>query len=455
MAKFISICYKKPTLVPDNIEEILTNLSQRLVPEGISVKPARIISDETLYTAIISPNDIIKRKEASFCFGVMVGETSSWHQPGGTIPDGSYALLRVNKKKIEWVSDAAASRAIWYYFDENLFIASSSQRAIISLIGSYEPNKETYSWFFASGYHGPYMGWDKRITHVKPYHSRIVLNRLDWSLEKIDNEFSMEPDKTSDSSLEARFNQTYKDLFPSLQLDYSKWFLPLSGGTDSRLLLYLAKSEKDLQTITWGFPGAKENPFCDPMIAARVAQMVDIPNRFYDEKKSDLPFETILQRFLIAGEGRIDRIGGYIDGFELINQLTEDGVRGMIRGEYPVSDMDFSPNMDRVLAEIAHIRLTSNFTQEQLDSWELSPTDFPPGLQRHENETLTTYRERLTIGFRNTSRYSSLNDLKLLHQEIVQPFLFKSVIDINCNLPDHLRINKHLFRKLTSQLGPD
>src|SRR5699024_8414741 len=47
-------------------------------------------------------------------------------------PDGSYGIFRWNNEYIEILSDIGATRTIWYYSDDNYFIASTSQRMIIT-----------------------------------------------------------------------------------------------------------------------------------------------------------------------------------------------------------------------------------------------------------------------------------------------------------------------------------
>ena len=58
--------------------------------------------------------------------------------PGSAPPDGSYALIRCSADEIELVADIAASRAVWYYHDDDVFLASSSQRALVALLGDFE-----------------------------------------------------------------------------------------------------------------------------------------------------------------------------------------------------------------------------------------------------------------------------------------------------------------------------
>ena len=179
MAKFISVCFRKPEGCPPNFNSTLSRLVEKLIPDNLNPSPPKILQDETCFTILINPTSILKTEGLSAGVGVMTYHVDDWHKVDGPIPDGNYALIRVNEEKIELVSDATGTRSIWYYKDENVFVASTSQRAIISLIGSYEPNTETYPWFLSGGFHGPRMGWDRRIRYVRSNHSRVILNRQD------------------------------------------------------------------------------------------------------------------------------------------------------------------------------------------------------------------------------------------------------------------------------------
>ncbi len=72
--------------------------------------------------------------------GILFGASSDWHTPGSAVPDGSYALFRGDNTSVEVLTDAAASRSVWYIKTDDYFIASTSQRAIIILLQSFEKN---------------------------------------------------------------------------------------------------------------------------------------------------------------------------------------------------------------------------------------------------------------------------------------------------------------------------
>ncbi|MCH6545042.1 MAG: hypothetical protein IH796_03475, partial [Deltaproteobacteria bacterium] len=59
-----------------------------------------------------------------------------------------------------------------------------------------------------------------------------------------------------------------------MQFDYSKWVLTLSGGYDSRRLLYLLPNPENIKTITWGLESSLGKKGNDATIAHDVAKAV-------------------------------------------------------------------------------------------------------------------------------------------------------------------------------------
>ncbi|MCB0856466.1 MAG: hypothetical protein KDD63_29810, partial [Bacteroidetes bacterium] len=173
--KFICLCQRESNVTPLPIPLNFTNLTEKFVPDHFTPNPMRSIQSPGLSMSIINPLDILEVKNDSFYLGLLTQKPQDWHIPGGGIPDGNYALIRANEDTLELVSDVSGTHPMWYYYDEQVFIASSSQVAIISLLGSYQPNPKTYPWFLSGGHHGPLMGWDQRIRKVRSNHSKIVL----------------------------------------------------------------------------------------------------------------------------------------------------------------------------------------------------------------------------------------------------------------------------------------
>ena len=452
--KFICLCQRESNVTPLPIPLNFTNLTEKFVPDHFTPNPMRSIQSPGLSMSIINPLDILEVKNDSFYLGLLTHKPQDWHIPGGGIPDGNYALIRANEDTLELVSDVSGTHPMWYYYDEQVFIASSSQVAIISLLGSYQPNPKTYPWFLSGGHHGPLMGWDQRIRKVRSNHSKIVLDRNQWTLDEVTNKLSFSPVKMDSSRYFSYYQEEMTNLLGSINLDYHRWVLPLSGGVDSRALLLLMKRDLNLRTLSWGHSSAEKNPIGDVYTAKKLAKHFHLSHEFYPVDISPLPFEQIFDRFLTIGEGRVDAIAGYVDGFDVWNQFFDQNIEGIIRGDLPVSQMPVAKSVEEVWEYLCMPPFKNSFNKELYDTWELSDQDIPKDLQKRDDETFTEYRDRAFIEYRAPSCHGGRNDLKLLHTEVFSPLQTTAVVNLYKTLPDEYRAGKTLLNQLVKKLNP-
>ena len=89
--------------------------------------------------------------------------------------------------------------------------------------------------------------------------------------------------------------------------DGDRRIITLSGGVDSRALLFYLHKRRGLETITWGISDARGEDGNDALIARTVADVFGVGNRFFPVDLSSVTRETLIQRFLVAGEGRVAR----------------------------------------------------------------------------------------------------------------------------------------------------
>jgi hypothetical protein len=229
--------------------------------------------------------------------------------------------------------------------------------------------------------------------------------------------------------------------------------LTLSGGADSRSLLYLLR-DRGIDTVTWGLPHSSEQDGGDVQVARQVARALDVPHRFFEIEPHGRAPELVLERFLAAGEGRVDRISGYVDGFEVWKTLFDDGYGGVIRGDeafgwVPVQ----SPYAVRAATNLA--TLADYFSAQELATFELPEQPLPQPLERASGETLATWRDRLYQQSRIPTFLAALTDLKTAYLEIGNPLLARSVLECVRAMPDELRTDKPLWREIVEAQLPD
>lgn len=430
----------------------------RLVPDHVSAPPPRIIARDGIVAGICNPVASLPVIGTSVCLGALFDAPGDWYRPGTPAPDGSYALFRADADHVDVLTDIAGTRTVWYVLTPSLFLAATSQRALVMLMGDLEPESRALHWLLSSGTLGPGHGWDRRIACLAN-DARLVLDRRCWSLAREDTPVEYRAAGGGRREHAAQLTDALDETFETLGLDPCRWLVPLSGGYDSRTLAWLlarhhAEAER-LHALTWGLRTAPTDPRGDAAIARRVADSLGTRHEFValDDVEGGVDFEQLLTRFVAAGEGRTDRISAYIDGFAIWARLHAMDCDGVLRG-------DEAFGCRRVGSSLEVLR---NMHLLTLD--ELSPV--PPGvreacvdvarprsLARRPDETREAWRDRLNIAFEHPYVFAALNDAKLAYVEVVHPLLSRRIVEAVRALPDGLRTDKRLFRELVETRGP-
>jgi len=454
MSKIIFICFNDHKQNPYSHRDIEI-LSKRLMPDNISPPSPLIINDNGVFIGILNPSESLPIKNASVCMGNLIDPKDDWWQPMAEVPDGSYALFRSDENAVELASDIVASRTIWYVLTENMFIASTSQRAIVFFLQDFIPNKAVYPWMLSSGTLGPELSWDNRVKCLGA-NARLLLNRSSWKLKTRKENVYFTPEALTEVEHEKKLKEALEYTFQHLKLDFKKWVLPLSGGYDSRaILLYLLRNQQNLKSMTWGLKSSLLDKNNDAYIAQSLAEYYKLEHAYLEtDISSNEPIETIFNRFLVAGEGRIDNISGYMDGFRIWKHIYELGYQGIIRGDeafgcFAVSTpRDVYMNMGLVIhtdyENLNQIRdILNEYDQKR-----------PVFLEICENESLESWRDRVNAEFELPVVLAALNDLKLSYVEVINPLLSRRIIQQVRRMPDSLRTNKSLFKKIVRLMNP-
>ncbi|HET7131567.1 MAG TPA: asparagine synthase-related protein, partial [Gammaproteobacteria bacterium] len=252
----------------------------------------------------------------------------------------------------------------------------------------------------------------------------------------------------------ARVSETVEMVCRRFSGHPARWILPLSGGVDSRALLFYLHDRPGLQTITWGVSGARNQEGNDAQIARSLADVFGIPNRYFPTDFSKEPRERLIRRFLTAGEGRVAQISGYLDGFAVWKTLFDEGFDGIVRGDEAFGTV-FVHNAAAARFRTRVTLLSDYFDAGEIASFELPEQRVPAELERRAGETLSTYRDRLYQEFSIPAALAALTDLKAAYVEVANPLLAASVLDCVGDLPDELRTNKRLWRETVAAQLPE
>lgn len=455
MSKLIYICTRN-TKDCGRFVEAITSTCEAISPDNITPRSAKIVENGGIAFGLTNPSVTVRINGQSIVLGHTDDSSDRWSIAGSEVPDGNFAIFRADKDSVELISDAVGSRTVWYYKDERIFIASTSQRAIVSILGSYQFDDRVVPWMLSTGMLGPSFSWDRRVTCV-PVDSVVRLSRSSWTLSTSSKPINFTCTDLSDSRHEELLENAFEETFGALNIDFSAWVLPLSGGYDSRAILcYLLKnraSEKKLRCVTWGLGSSLAEKGTDAYVAKTLASRLNVPHTFYHTDMSVDSAKGIVDRFILNGEGRIDHLAGYMDGFQIWKTLFEDGVHGTIRGDEgfgraPVS----SPH---AVLRLAGLALCSDFSNlKNCEAFELPDQRIPLHLQKRSGESLLTWRDRLYHEHRIPVYLAALSDLKLSYVEQMNPLLSRKILTVFRCLPDHLRTDKSLFKRIVTKIGP-
>lgn len=451
MSKLVYLCTRHGASLSRDSRD-LERVFTRLTPDHLQPRPPRIIEGEGILIGILNPSDDLPVQGNSVCLGVLFDHRTDWWRPGAEIPDGSYALFRGDGEKLELASDIVASRTIWYVQTDDLFIASTSQRAIVCLLKGYEPNEAVHSWMLSTGTLGPGLSWDRRIRCLEA-DSRLQLDRRTWRVTITQKPAVFTPEDLPGAEHEQRLRAAMESTFASLDVDNAKWILPLSGGYDSRAILQMLRNRQNLKTVTWGLKSALEDRQSDAWVAREVAQRFGVEHEYLETDRTDEAIEKVLDRFLAAGEGRTDHIAGYMDGFALWKRLHEAGGQGILRGDEAFGWKPVNTSYD-VVRTVGMMRLSDYRNMQAGGLAGAYEQRIPAMLQRISGESLEAWRDRLYQTFRIPVILAALNDLKSAYVEIANPFLSRAVIDQVRRMPAPMRTDKQLFRKIVENTPP-
>lgn len=458
MSKVICAHFKKEC--PENLTEKLKAICKKIEPDNISANEPMVLHGNNCAAAIMNPVKTVSVHQANILLGnILHGEKEKpWYRFHTDHPEGSYAIFRNNSDISELVTDTVASRTIWYYFDDEKFLAGTSQRALILFLENFDFDDRCIPWMLSTGSLGPEHSWDKRISRVPPA-TAITLDKKKWEIKSKQQEIQFKTEKRSTAEHKNALQNALTTTFDKIQMNLDNWVLPLSGGYDSRGILYFmlmgtTNPKKKPKTITWGLEQSQHIKGNDANVAKKISEALNLPHKYYYTDISDEPLKTILDRFILVGEGRIDHIGGYMDGFKIWKTLFEDGVQGVIRGDEGFGWANVSTAINvRYYNGCALCSDFSNLT-ELCQRFDIPMQQMPSYLQQQSGESLSTWRDRMYHEYRLPTVISALSDLKLGYVEQSTPLLSSNILQVVRELPDKLRTEKLLFKKIVDSLEP-
>ena len=457
MAKIVYACVRDAAnahLIKKRIDSII----HKLVPDNIPDARCKVVDNGNIIYGISTYTEAIMETTDSVCMGVAYSGAEKWWQPLNGHPEGTYAIFRADENYVEAVTDIACTRAVWYYKDEEIFIAGTSQRAVIAVAGKFDFERRNIPWMLSAGSLGPSLSWCKNLHFADPY-TTVLLNRKTWGLTIKSLKASFVPSALPAKEFQEQFKKTLLGSFSAIDIDLSKWALPMSGGYDSRgIACLLRDTERDisrLNTITWGTQSSAQNKNSDGYLGGAVAKALGMQHKFWPTDDMKEPIEKIFDRFIHCSEGRIDHITGYTDGMIIWKNIFDSGKHGILRGDEAFG----APHCNTFLRSRlwSEFKLCADFSNlenfEQQYGYEKQV--IPEQLKENPGkETPGTYRERFYQGFRMPVMLSALSDIKYAYTEILNPFLSKKIMLQARTIPDAGRKERALYIKTIREISP-
>jgi len=430
------------------MSDALAGLFDRLSPGNIEPRDGVVHRFGGAALGIFNPSPAMRTSGTSVCLGEVQEDCTDWHRPGAPEPVGTYAIFRAHDGGCECLTDMMGTRTVWYVARDDLFAAATSQRLLAMVLGDVEPNEPVISWMIATGSLGHGNGWDRRVKPLPAAH-RLRFDAADWSV-------TLSPSATPAAPAEedARSTEAFHDLLTTTvaayELDPRRWVLPLSGGVDSRGLLFGFASTQGLRTVTWGESHLRHQKGTDGQIAAEVARRVGVANEFLEIAATSEPAETVLDRFARCSEGTADHIAGYVDGFAVWKTLFENQIGGVIRGDEAFGWVDDLASEERPRRSVG-LHLPADYQNLGEIRTQIPPIEPPQIFERRSGETLPAFRDRLYREFRVPVILSALNKMKTPFVEVFNPWLSQPIMAFVPAMPDALRTDKKAFRDFVAR----
>ena len=455
MSHFILVCEREGRPAVEGLGDHLEACARLLWPPGTQPQATKLIREGTLSLAVAVPADGLPLHGTSLCLGRFLDSPGDWWRPGTTPPDGTYALCRCSPATVELVTDIAASRAVWYYHDEDLFLAASSQRPLVALLGDFDLDREAVTWMVASRSLGPRPSYDRRLLRA-PLDGVVSLDRHSWSVGVTSRWSPYKADDLPDDEHARRLHDALVETSSYLAPEADRWPLLLSGGYDSRsLLVGMREAGVTPSCVTWGFEAALRDADSDASVAEALARSVAAPHQFFAlDGEHDLAVAS-LEEFIVRSEGQVTDFTMYVDGFATWRTLADQGCVGVIRGDnYPWAYLGefISP---RTVRHHCGADLLEDYSPgHPVNRLGLTAQSWPASLEQRPDEDLLRYRDRLQRMLYIPARVAPLNQIKASYVEIVNPLKARRIADVVMRLPERLRLHPGALARVLELHGP-
>ena len=443
MAQYIFVKTRKPGQSASLFKK-LEHICNVLTPNEIKGKTQNTVknwpNDPTAFFAVQNSVEQEHIKKETMLIGRLQASSQNKVDGYSTDADGSYGVIQNEVTQTCFFSDQLASRTLWYYFDDDTLIISTSQRAIVALKGSFNLNDEAIACFLSSGYQGPFISWDREMEQVHPhliYHLDIATWCLD-SRKKTGLELPPSGSIKTKDFLEVFKQQVTSSLDEIINsAPEGQVLMPLSGGLDSRLLFTLSHQaglDKKIDIVNWGVT-SPPRVFDDKAAAHRIANFYN-KNLLSVFLPSEIDaFDDLLDMFVSASEGRLEHLNAYTDHFKMWQEFFDNNYRFIVRGDIPFTE-GLELNERRARTDIGLEILSDYANKHEFPFGKLLAIQRQYEVKRLDNESLIRWRDRLFVDFCIPVEISAYSDIVSGYVENRSPMMNWSLFKLYMGIPD-------------------
>jgi len=227
----------------------------------------------------------------------------------------------------------------------------------------------------------------------------------------------------------------------------------LSGGIDSRYIFYTiadyVSDTSKLKTICWSEDLKKKRS--DAEISNKIAKHFGTEHILIKRKTQN--FESAFRNMFYAQSGMTDSTFIHADELEICRRLREDhNIFSLFRGDHA-----FGGSPERTTVQQGLLDLGMSLT-EQIANKDMWFNERAKMFLSSHNDAINNLISQYTCdpnGMRETLRFREripiylhqLNYFKYHYQEVYNPFLEKSVLQLSKNIPSQYRANKKLLKE--------
>lgn len=440
---------------------VLEETAKRVLPACLDAEQHTEISrSDSVLTAVHGRQENVLKRGTAMLAGIARRESpvadDDWPIPGGPVPDGSFVLVRSDRQVLEALTDFAGSKSVWHARLKCGGIAvSTSFEVIVSLLGDFSVDEKALGWFLSSGSTGPRRSWDKRIKPV-PRNSvlRIEIDAgvVTQRISKVVREKELLPNYDVPA-----LKEEIENVVSAYSLGESPWLLALSGGHDSRALLYGTRNVDNITCVTWVDEASENLPESDVAIARQLAAKA---GRNHEVKVIERPgtagdLEQSLRRFARYSDGRNDNVLAYMDGMSIWDEISAGAAGGLLRG-----DELFGSSI-----ALSDSRIRHNMRLDTFEDYAESPEQrelagrhrhkCPSDLMRRSGESVSHWRLRLRTNHEIPVVYSALNAIRSRFIDSCCPLLDRRLVEAAASIQSHHLDERALYVKAVASMYPE